>query len=152
MTRSTAATAMTGLLMFTLSTAAAEPTHRASDDDTAQLKALQDERIVTLTELVKWTTQQYQEGRCSIQEFISAQDELVAAQLDSADGHDQRIALLTKQVELADTLLKFAEARHQAGQTTRADVYRAKSSVLAAKIRLLRERSGAKPRTPSPPG
>jgi len=147
----TAATAVIVILAIVAPSTCAEPQGKAKDDDAAQLKALQEERVEVLTELVKYTTAQYQEGVVTIDAVLSAQNELVAAKLDATDETDKRIALLTQQLEMVTRLLKIIEARHEMGRTTITDVYRARSLVLDVKIKLARERGKAKTRTPSSP-
>ena len=150
MTRRIAVTVLSGLLIllaFVVRSTTAERQPEPKDDDAAQLKALQDERVEVLTKLVTVTTAHYEQGTCGIEDNISAQNQLVAAQLDSTDEPEKRVALLTQQVELANTLLKMAEQRQEAGITTVVDVYRAKSCLLDVKIRLLRERTGQGPQT-----
>jgi outer membrane protein TolC len=152
MRRFVAGTAVTGLIVvlaLVLPSICAEPQGKPKDDDAAQLKALQDERVEVLTELVKCTVAQYQVGGVTIDAVISAQNELVAAKLDATDETEKRIALLTQQLEMVTQLLKITEARHEMGRTTMTDVYRAKSLLLDVKIKLARERSKHKTRTPS---
>ena len=151
MIRRIAVTVMSGLLILltlVVRSTTAEPQSKPKDDDAAQLKSLQDERVDVLTQLVKVTMAYCEQGTCRIEEGISAQNQLMAAQLDSTDEPEKRVALLTQQVELASTLLKMAEQRHEAGLITIADVYRARSCLLDVKIRLLRERTQHGPQTP----
>lgn len=151
MTRCIAVTTSTGLLILLacmVRSTTAEPQPKPEDDAAAQLKSLQDERVEVLTQLVKVTMEHCRQGTCGIEDVVSGQNQLVAAQLDSTDEPERRIALLTQQVELASTLLKMAEQRHEAGLMTIADLYRAKSCLLDAKIRLLRERTKQRAQTP----
>ena len=136
------------LLAFMVRSTTAKPQPKPKDDDAAQLTTLQDERVEVLTQLVKVTMEYCRQGKCGIEDGISAQNQLVAAQLDSTDEPAKRVALLTQQVELASTLLKMAEQRHEAGIITIVDVYRARSCLLDVKIRLLRERTKQGPQTP----
>ncbi len=152
MSRFIAGTAVTGLIVvltLVIPSTGAEPQGKVKDDDAAQLKALQEERVEVLTQLVKYTTAQYHTGAVTIDAVISAQNELVAAKLDSTDETDKRIALLTQQLEMVTQLLRITESRHEAGRITITDVYRAKSLLLDVKIKLARERSKQKTRAPS---
>lgn len=135
-------TALTGLLIslaIVVHAVAAVP--QPANDNEAQLKALQDERVEVLAQLVKHTMAQYQMGTAQLSEIIAAQRELLAARLDSTHDPEKRVALLVDQLESAAQLLKMTEARLAVGQTTQADVYRAKSSYLDVKIKLFQERS-----------
>jgi glycerol-3-phosphate cytidylyltransferase-like family protein len=60
------------------------PLAAADDDFETQLKALQKERLETLTELVEMYTRQYEAGYVSGEVFVDAQTALVNAQLDPA--------------------------------------------------------------------
>ncbi|MGO9109803.1 MAG: hypothetical protein ACLP9L_11275 [Thermoguttaceae bacterium] len=151
MTRRTTATAMAGLLILLaimVPAAAAEPQPKASDNDAAQLKALQDERVKVLTQLVEVLVSQYKLGIVDLAQVASTEDELCNALLDSTDEPEKRVALLTKQLEKANDVLRITQGRRQAGAAGVADVYRAKSLYLDIKIKLLRERSRKKPPTP----
>ena len=116
MTRRIAVTVLSGLLIllaFVVRSTTAERQPEPKDDDAAQLKALQEERVEVLTQLVTVTMAYCQQGTCGIEDGISAQNPLGAAQLDSTDEPEKRVELLTQQVELANTLLEVAEQRHQ---------------------------------------
>lgn len=145
-----AATGLTILLMLTAQAVAAEPQLDANDNEAVQLKALQEERVAVLTALVSVVVMQYQGGQCDFNAVSSAHNELVAAQLDSTDDPEKRIALLTQQIEVAGGALNLAEERFSSGMTTKADVHRAKSLLLGIRIKLLRERSKLKSRMPGP--
>ena len=146
----TAATAVAGLLFFLAAaahSAGAEIHRKANDPDLDQIKALQEERIEVLTQLVKLTTTWYQMGQVTFNEVVSAQRELIAAKLDATDEPEKRVALLTQHLGLLAELLKLTEARQAAGRAAQADVFQAKSLYLDAKIKLLRERRRHKPAT-----
>jgi len=125
---------------------ATEPQAKASDNDAAQLKALQDERIRTLTQTVAALTAQYKVGMLAdVSQVFSAENELCNAQLEVTDEPEKRIALLTEQLRTANELLKVAQARVDAGTVTEVDIFRAKSVHLGLKIKLLRERGRKSP-------
>ena len=67
----------------------------AGEEDVAtQIKALQKERVDTLTRLVKIYTQQYKEGAVSGDVIAGAETALVNAQLEAADKSDAAAAIL----------------------------------------------------------
>jgi hypothetical protein len=127
---------------------------KSRDNDAAQLKAVQEERIKVLTQLVELETAQYKVGATEITRLVSAENELCDALFDSTDDIERRIALLTKQVERANDLVRDTEAsvKHGAETVTEVDVCRAKSLYLGLTIKLLRERGRKGPPMPTPPG
>lgn len=155
MKRFATAIAIIGLLSFlkiTVPAAAAEPQPKASDDDAAQLKAAQDERVKVLTQLVEELTAQYRVGTADVAQVSSAERDLSNALVDSTDEPAKRVALLTKQLDKANDLLKITQSRFESGTVTHADVSRVKALCLDIKIKLLRERNGKRPLTPIPAG
>lgn len=140
--------AMTGFLILLATmvpASAAGPQPKASDNDAAQLKAVQDERIKVLNQLVVVLTAHYKAGTCDVARVFAAENDLCNALLDSTDKPEKRVALLTKEVDKAKGLIKITEARFDTGIATQADVLQAKSLYLGLKIKLLRERNKKKP-------
>ena len=153
MTRRTTTTAMAGFLIFLAVTAfAAEPQPKTSDNDATALKALQEERIKVLTQLVEVLTGEYRVSTVGFNQLFSAENELCNALLDSTDEPAKRVALLTKQVEQANDILKTMQARFEAGTVSRADILRAKSLCLGVRIKLLKERGKTIPPMPNTTG
>ncbi len=155
MTRRTPRTATAGLLIFlaiVASAASAEPQPKASDDDAAQLKAAQDERVKVLARLVDVLTGHYKLGLVAFAQVSSAENDLCNALLDSTDEPEKRVALLTKQLDKVNVLLKTTRYRRETAQVDVVDVYRAEAVYLDVKIKLLRERSRVRPPTPNPTG
>ena len=155
MTRRTPTTAMAGLLIFlaiVAAAAAAEPPPKTSDDDAAQLKAAQDERVKVLSQLVDVLTANYKLGLVGFAQVSSAENDLCNALLDSTDEPEKRVALLTKQLDKVNDLLKTTRYRRETAQVDVVDVYRAEAVYLDVKIKLLRERSKVRPPTPNPTG
>ena len=119
-------TAMTGLLILlaiAAPAAAAEPQPKASEDDAAQLKAALDERVKVLTELVDELTAQYRVGTVDVAQVFSAENDLCNALLDSSDEPAKRVALLTKQLDKANNLVK-ANAQRKVGMVGPGRVFR----------------------------
>src|SRR5436309_12944455 len=82
--------------------AAAGPSKDNAEDETAELKKLQKEQIATLTQEVKILNTQYQAGRVDLERLFLAQMELCDSKLDAADTPNERIAVLTEQLKLAE--------------------------------------------------
>ncbi len=155
MTRRTPRTATAGLLIFlaiVASAASAEPQPKASDDDAAQLKAAQDERVKVLARLVDVLTGHYKLGLVAFAQVSSAENDLCNALLDSTDEPEKRVALLTKQLDKVNDLLKTTRYRRETAQVDVVDVYRAQAVYLDVKIKLLRERNRMRAPTPNPAG
>ena len=94
-----------------------------------------------LTEVVEVLTAQFKVATVDFIQLSTAQDELCDAQLDATDEPEKRVALLTKQLDRANDVVKFVQGRFDAGTVTQVDVCRAKSLYLGIKIKLLRERN-----------
>jgi outer membrane protein TolC len=94
-----------------------------------------------LGRLVDVYVRQYQVGMGTSEAVVGAQTELLHAQLDAAERPAERVALLTEHEKRVADFLKLTEGRFSTGTATQADVYRAKSLLLDAKIKLLRERN-----------
>ena len=131
---------------------AAEPKPKASDNDAAQLKALQDEQVSDLTRLVDALAVRNKGGSFDVAGLCSAENDLCNALFDSTDDPDKRIAVLAKQLETANDLLKLTQVRFNEGLVTYVDLGRAKSLYLGLKIKLLRERGRKRPPMPAPTG
>jgi hypothetical protein len=136
------------LLAVVVPAPAGEPQGKADDAHAAQLEALQAERIEALNKVVTLTIAGYEQGTSDIDAVLSAQNQLIEAELESADEPAKRVALLTRQLGMVDRLLKVAEAKRAAGTGTEVAVYQGKSLQLKVKIKLLRERNRCKPSTP----
>ena len=129
------------LLFPTVLYSAAALRQKANDDNAAQRKAAQDERITVLTQLLQVMTSQHDSGTADVAQVCSAEKELCDALLDSTDNPEKRVALLTKQLDKANDFLRIEQARFDSGTLSQADLLRAKSLHLALKIKLLRERN-----------
>jgi hypothetical protein len=116
------------------------------DNGAAQIIALQKERIAALQELVEILIVQYQRGVVPFESLAAAQNELIDAQLDSTDKPEERVALLTQQLKIAEGVVDYSERKFMAGfRMTKTDVLHAKSHYLDVRIKLLRERGKLKP-------
>jgi len=113
----------------------------AEDELTAQIKALQTERIVTLSNLAAYCKGEFEMGMMHAEAAIDADADLLKARLDAAAKPDERIAILSEHVKGQTELLKLIEGRRQAATVGLVNVYRARSLLLNTKIMLLRERS-----------
>ena len=109
-----------------------------NDKIVAQIKVVQKEQVKVLTELVEIRTAQYKAGTIPCEFLLWAETNLVNAQLDARDKHEDRVALLEQAVKRETDFLKIVEARIDAGTATDVDVRQARSPLLDSKIRLLR--------------
>ena len=69
--------------------------------------------------------------------------------MDSTDEPEKRVALLERQLVMANDVLKIVQARFNSGTATQADICHAKAVFLDVKIKLLRERNRKIPPTPT---
>ncbi|MGA2256137.1 MAG: TolC family protein [Thermoguttaceae bacterium] len=122
----------------------------ATGINAAQLKAIQDERIKLLTQVVEILTSQYKVATVDYPQVASAESDLCNALLDSTDEPEKRVALLTKQLDKANEVVKLMQGRFDAGTVSEVDVDRAKVLCLDIKTKLLRERSKERPMTITP--
>ncbi len=156
MTARDTATLVTRFLIFlaiaSFALAADTQPGKASDNAGAELKALQQEQVKVLTQLVEALTTQYKSGTVGVADVCSAENELCNALFDLTDVADERFAVLAKQVERASGFLKIVQGRYESGTVIYSDVSRAKSLNLGIKIKLLRERSRNSPATPETAG
>jgi hypothetical protein len=144
-------TAIAGcLLIFSavcvFGSAAEQPT--TTGDEAAQIVALQKERVEALQKLVDICVAQCEAGTLPLESVAAAQNELIDAQLDSTDKTEERVTLLTEQLQVAENVLKYIEAKRQSGfKVAETDRLRAMSHCLNVKIKLLRERNKLNPST-----
>jgi outer membrane protein TolC len=132
------------LAVLALSIAAQQP-NKLPKNDAAELKKLQQERLTTLTQLVKTLEMRYEAGAVDFVKLADARTELFNAQLELADTLSARIALIETQVKTAEEVLKFTESCFEQGfRVNQIDVYRAKLAYLDIKIKLLLERAKSK--------
>jgi hypothetical protein len=109
----------------------------------AQIKALQKSRIETWTELVTEYELLAQAGRIDFDSVVAAQNELVDAKLDLAEKPQERVALLTEKMKLAEVNWQRTKDRFQAHRATKSDLLRARVFLLGAEIGLSQERMAA---------
>ena len=121
---------------------AAESQPKAGNDDAAQLKVAQEERIKIFEVLLRSVTSQYKAGIVSYAELYPAQRELCNAKLDATDDPDKRIAVLTQLLEAAGDQLKHEQNDVSRGiGNNEENTFRANAEYLRVKIQLLRERA-----------
>ena len=114
-------------------------------DAAAQIKAAQHEQVEALTQLVKLALEQYEKGTTEVDAVVSAETALINAQVNAADTSEAKILVLTNAAKKETDLVKITEAKFNAGAVGSAEIDRARSLLLDAKIRLLRERTLQKP-------
>jgi hypothetical protein len=127
-------------------------THRTADSSNsskqhgppiAGIKALQKSRVETLTELVKEYELLSQAGRIDFYYVVAAQNELVDAKLDLAEKPEERMALLTEKMKLAEANLERTERRFRTSLATKSDLLWARALLLGTEIGLSQERMAA---------
>jgi hypothetical protein len=117
-----------------------------TEDTAAQITALQKERIEALKKVVSICIAQNQAAGVSFETVAAAQEQLIDAQLDATDKTEERVALLTEQLKVAEGVFNYWEGRHKVGfKVVQTDVLRAKAHALDVKIKLLRERAKLNP-------
>ena len=122
-----------------------EPEAAAAEEDLAvQIRALQNERVDTLTKLVAYCRAEFMAGMPRSEAVIAAETDLVNAQMDATTKPEERIAMLTERVKSQTEFLKVVEGRRQMEAIGLSNVYRARSLLLNTTITLLRERSSEK--------
>jgi outer membrane protein TolC len=133
---------VTLLMLAPLSTAQQAGTSQSNVD---QIKQLQKERITVLSQVVKIMTRFYEQGvqNADFRQVISAQTELINAQLDATDNLKERIALLEDNSKLIKTLLDLTEQRVGVATSSEVDMLSIKSLYLKSQIDLLKERQKA---------
>jgi hypothetical protein len=109
-------------------------------DITAEIKALQHEKVETLAKLVAFRRAEFAEGLPRCEAFLAAEAELIDAQIDAAENAEQRISLLADHVKNQAEFLKIVEGMRQHNSIGLAEVYRARTLLMNMKIQLLRER------------
>jgi len=110
----------------------------------ANIRELQKERFDELEKLVKVLRSQYTAGKVDFPRVAHAEIALIDAGLELAETPAQRIEHLRKSATFASGLLKFVEARFQAGaKDSEADLPQARAVLLEIRIRLLREEEKA---------
>ena len=110
-----------------------------------QIKQLQKERVKDLTNIVQIMTRLYESGiNTEFRQVISAQTELINAQLDMTDNLKERIALLEDQSKLMKTMLDLTEQRLHVATSSEVDMLSVKSFYLKSQIDLLKERQKLK--------
>lgn len=126
------------LVAWHATASAQEPTNLETAE--AEIRSLQEERIDLLQRAVELALAQYREGVLGFKSVHETKRDLFDAQLEIAETREERIRLLTSQLNIAEAALAMAEARFQAALTTALDVHQARSAMLRIKIQLLKLR------------
>lgn len=106
-----------------------------AEKDEADIKKMHDGLIAKLTELVENYKHRYKTGTAPLEALIKARAKLLDARLDAAEKPEERVALLEEHEKSEAELFKVADIRRKATACS------ARSLVLAAKIKMLREQS-----------
>ena len=113
------------------------------NDGADHVKLVQKEWIAALTKVAGHHELSYKVGTIDCEAFVLADVALVHAQFEAAGDREQRITVLTEAVKRETKFLDVAQDRFSKNSVGQDDVDRAKSLLLATKIRLLRERGTA---------
>ena len=132
------------ILLLATASLAAESSRDPVQDDAAEIRALQQERIAALTGVVQILLEHYRHGNVDFRTLALAQTDLLAAQFDATDDAKERIALLERQLKVASEALESAVRKVEAGRANEVESLQAKAQVLDIKIKLLRERGKLK--------
>ena len=108
-----------------------------------QITALRKSRVETLTELVAEYKVLAQAGRVDFDFVVAAQNDLIEAKLDLATKPEERVALATEKMKLAEAYWKRTKNRFLAIKATKADLLRARAFLLGSEINLSQERMTA---------
>ena len=108
--------------------------------ETNEIEKLQKEKIVALQKAVQIYVLQYEQGAVIFSSYYDAQNELINAQFELISNSQERIILLTTQLDLANNVYQHIEGRYTAGfRFSEVDLIKAKVLCLDIKIKLLRE-------------
>ena len=139
----TATLTSTTLLLLTASVLIGLPDvfgqQQDSLDRQSRLDELLNQRRDKLTRALDMRFHQYASGVCSIEEVLDAWQRLQGAELDAAATQEARIAVLRKQLEVAESVAKLAEQKFQHGAVSEVDVLLVQAVRLSIAIGLLRE-------------
>lgn len=127
-------------LLFALAVGFESVAQPADQEDVDVLRA---ERIELLRHILEINEERYRLGDAEIDEVSKAQQELLSAELEAADSVEERLQLLTAQVELAKRIEDIASAKFEQGLGTQIGVLQAKSARLKFAIELQKERDAA---------
>lgn len=102
------------------------------------ITALVKERVKTLEQLVELTRRRYQTGQATIDDYLSAEGELLEARVEMTPDHQTRVALLGTLVGNLKRTEALAKERVASGVAPREEILRAKAARLTAEVRLAR--------------
>jgi hypothetical protein len=106
------------------------------DESAKKIKALQQERIATLQQVVEQLTVMYQSGRVEFDEVVDAQLTLLEAELATAEKVTDRVTLYKNMVDLLKKDEALADARVQSARGTQPAALKIKARRLEAEIHL----------------
>ena len=110
-----------------------------------KIKELLKERYDVLTKVVNEQMAGFKAGKGQLQALVPAQRAALEAGLELCETPAERIALLRKDVQLTEEMLRMTELQVKAGLVRQSDALLARAQMLEARIRLLREEAKAKP-------
>ena len=104
----------------------------------AQVRALQQERVMVLSRAVSLAQSKYRSGALELRSVCATQSDLLDAQFDMAMTREERIVILRSQLKIAKAVMAVSEKRFQNGKTSELEVCLAKSAALGIEIQLLK--------------
>ena len=105
----------------------------------AKVRTLQQERVDILQRAVELALKQYREGELDFRSVHATQSDLLDAQFDMAKTREERISVLRSQLKVTKGAMAISEMRFESGQTSKLEVYQAKSAALRIEIQLLKQ-------------
>ena len=125
------------LAMLWHSSANAQETSNVEAANT-KVRTLQQERVDVLQRAVELALEQYREGALDFRSVHATQSDLLDAQLDMAETREERIRILRSKLKIAKGSMAISEMRFENGQTSKLEIYQAKSAALRIEIQLLK--------------
>lgn len=110
------------------------------------LAELLKQRRDTLAKAVEILTFHIQQGNLGFEELLTAQQQLMEAELEASTTRNERMAILERARTTAEAALTIAEKKFETGSSTQLDALFARAALLAVEIRLLREREVENPK------
>ncbi len=103
----------------------------------AEQQALQQQRVLILTEIVKGSSQQRELGIVKPEQVFADQQALLLAKLSLADQPQQQKAVLTEMQQLYQQLAKRQEGEFSIGMISVVELYRTRAKLLEIEMLLL---------------
>ena len=113
----------------------------AQDSNADSVESLQKQHVDTLRKALALAQAQYDAGLLPVQNLFDLRSDLLEAQLDMATTREERIKIVSKQLDLAMSSLAASKARFDQALISQLDLLRAESAALQIKIKLAKLRA-----------